>query len=370
MQAILALADGTILEGVSIGYPGDAVGELVFNTSMTGYQEILTDPSYAKQIVMLTAAHVGNTGCNTEDNESQQAWAEGLVIRNCPDLYSNYRANMSLPAWLKAHKIVAIAGIDTRALTLQLRDKGSIGACISTFVDAPQKALEKARNFAGLNNLDLTAEVTRKSIESWDEGRGSWGPDPVSAHYHVVVYDYGVKHNILRILQDKGCRITVVPADTTVDAVMELKPDGILLSNGPGDPKACDFAIEVTKTFLDMNMPIMGICLGFQLLGLACGAETIKMKFGHHGANHPVAETGGEKRVFITSQNHGFTVHEETLPPCLEITHRSLFDNSLQGIRHKEKPAFGFQGHPESSPGPHDVDSLFDEFLNLMKARA
>lgn len=367
-QAILALADGTVLEGISLGYAGETVGELVFNTSMTGYQEILTDPSYARQIVMLTAAHVGNTGCNEEDNESLQAWAAGLVIRHCPNRYSNYRADSSLPEWLKKRKIVAIAGVDTRALTLRLRDKGAIGACISTLVEAPEKAIEKAKAFTGLNNMDLAREVTRKTIDVWNEGLNGWGTSPVPARFHVVVYDYGVKHNILRIMRDKGCRITLVPAETPVETVMELKPDGILLSNGPGDPKACQYAIDITKTFLNKNIPIMGICLGFQLLALACGAETVKMKFGHHGANHPVAEIGGEKRVFITSQNHGFTVHEQTLPDCLEITHRSLFDNSLQGIRHTEKPAFGFQGHPEASPGPHDVDSLFDEFIQIMKS--
>ncbi|WP_392536485.1 glutamine-hydrolyzing carbamoyl-phosphate synthase small subunit [Legionella sp. 227] len=365
--AILVLADGTIYEGISVGATGDSVGELVFNTSLTGYQEMLTDPSYARQIITLTTAHVGNTGCTHEDMESNKIWGAGLVIRNSSIIHSNYRAELSLPDWLKKNNVVAIADIDTRDLTLRLREHGAVGACISTRVEDPELVLAKARSFAGLQGVDLALEVSRKTIERWHEGQGEWGKGSQPQQFHVVAYDFGVKHNILRILHDKGCHLTLVPAKTSAAEVLAMNPDGVFLSNGPGDPQACDYAIRATQEFLAHNIPLFGICLGFQILALACGGVTKKMKFGHHGANHPVIETEGQKRVFITSQNHGFAVDEESLPDCLAITHRSLFDNTLQGIKHKEKPAFGFQGHPEASPGPHDIEIIFNEFIQLMK---
>lgn len=365
--AILVLADGTIYEGLSVGAAGDCVGELVFNTSMTGYQEMLTDPSYAKQIITLTAAHVGNTGCTSEDMESNTIWAAGLVMRDCAILHSNYRAEQSLPDWLKKNGVVAISGVDTRDLTLRLREHGAIGSCISTHTEQPELALEKARSFTGLQGADLAFEVSRQTIERWHEGQGKWGNHSKPHQFHVIAYDFGVKHNILRILHDKGCHLTIVPAKTSAAEVLAMNPDGIFLSNGPGDPEACEYAIKATQEFLANDIPVFGICLGFQILALACGGTTKKMKFGHHGANHPVIETQGKKRVFITSQNHGFAVDELTLPDTLEVTHRSLFDNSLQGIRHKTKPALGFQGHPEASPGPHDIDIIFNEFITLMK---
>lgn len=364
--AILALADGSLFEGISVGADGDCVGELVFNTSMTGYQEMLTDPSYARQIVTLTTAHVGNTGCTVEDMESQKVWASGLVIRDCALLHSNYRAQLSLPEWLKKNAVVAIADIDTRALTLKLREKGALGACISTHVEDKEQIIAKAKSFSGLQGVDLAQEVSGKNITNWQEGQGVWASTFNPEKFHVVAYDFGVKHTILRILHDKGCRITLVPAQTSAAEVLALHPDGIFLSNGPGDPGACTQAIAATKEFLTHPIPVFGICLGFQILALACGGITKKMKFGHHGANHPVAEVTGKKRVFITSQNHGFAVDEASLPQCLEVTHRSLFDNTLQGIRHKEKPVFGFQGHPEASPGPHDIELIFDEFIQCM----
>lgn len=366
-SAILVLADGTVYEGISVGALGDCVGELVFNTSMTGYQEMLTDPSYARQIITLTTAHVGNTGCTLDDMESTKVWAAGLIMRNCTAIPSNYRAEQSFPDWLSKNGVVAISGIDTRELTLKLREQGAIGACISTNIDQPETALKKAKSFPGLNGVDLALEVTRQTTERWHEGQGKWGSNTQPPQFHVVAYDFGVKHNILRILHDKGCHITIVPAKTSADEVLAMNPNGVFLSNGPGDPQACDYAIQATQTFLDNNIPLFGICLGFQILALACGGITKKMKFGHHGSNHPVVETTGKKRVFITSQNHGFAVDEDSLPDCLEVTHRSLFDNSLQGIKHKTKPAFGFQGHPEASPGPHDIDILFNEFIKLMK---
>ncbi|AYK03052.1 glutamine-hydrolyzing carbamoyl-phosphate synthase small subunit [Legionella sainthelensi] len=365
--AILALADGTIYKGISIGASGDCVGELVFNTSLTGYQEMLTDPSYARQIITLTTAHVGNTGCNHEDMESNKVWASGLVIRNASIIQSNYRAEQSLQEWLKKNGVVGIADIDTRDLTLRLREKGALGACISTDVENPELVLAKAKSFSGLQGVDLALEVSRKTIERWHVGLGEWGKNSQPQQFHVVAYDFGVKHNILRILYDKGCHLTLVPAKTSAAEVLAMNPNGIFLSNGPGDPQACDYAIRATQEFLVHNIPLFGICLGFQILALACGGVTKKMKFGHHGANHPVIETEGKKRVFITSQNHGFAVDEESLPDCLAITHRSLFDNTLQGIRHKEKPALGFQGHPEASPGPHDIEIVFNEFIQLMK---
>ncbi|KGP63393.1 carbamoyl phosphate synthase small subunit [Legionella norrlandica] len=366
-SAILVLADGTVYKGISVGAPGDCVGELVFNTSMTGYQEMLTDPSYARQIITLTTAHVGNTGCTSEDMESTKIWAAGMVMRNCTVIPSNYRAEESFPDWLRKNGVVAISGIDTRELTLKLREQGAIGACISTNVEQPEVAIAKAKSFPGLKGEDLALEVTRQTIERWHEGQGKWGLNSQPLQLHVVAYDFGVKHNILRILHDKGCHITIVPAQTSAAEVLAMKPNGIFLSNGPGDPQACTYAIKATQKFLDNNIPLFGICLGFQILALACGGITKKMKFGHHGSNHPVIETIGKRRVFITSQNHGFAVDEETLPDCLEVTHRSLFDNSLQGIRHKTKPALGFQGHPEASPGPHDIDIIFNEFIKLMK---
>jgi len=364
--AILALADGTVYEGISVGATGDCVGELVFNTSLTGYQEMLTDPSYARQIITLTTAHVGNTGCTKDDMESSKVWAAGLVVRDCAIVHSNYRAEQSLPEWLKKNGVVAIAGIDTRDLTLKLREQGALGACISTEVDNPEQVLAKAKSFAGLQGVDLAMEVSRKTSERWHVGQGEWGSNSQPHQFHVVAYDFGVKHNILRILYDKGCHLSLVPAKTPASEVLAMNPHGVLLSNGPGDPKACDYAIKATQKFLEHNKPLFGICLGFQILALACGGTTKKMKFGHHGANHPVVETEGSKRVYITSQNHGFAVDEDSLPDCLEVTHRSLFDNSLQGIKHKKKPAFGFQGHPEASPGPHDIEIIFDEFINSM----
>jgi carbamoyl-phosphate synthase small subunit len=364
--AILVLADGTVYEGISVGATGERVGELVFNTSMTGYQEMLTDPSYAHQIITLTAAHIGNTGCNLDDMESSRVWASGLVMRDCATEHSNYRADMSLPEWLIKQDVVAISDIDTRALTLRLRDYGAIGACISTNVDEPNKAKKLARSFKGLEGLDLAKTVTRQTIERWHEGQGEWASASKPQNLHVVVYDFGVKHTILRILHDLGCHLTLVPAETSAAEVIAMEPDGIFLSNGPGDPLACEYAISATKAFLDVGIPVFGICLGFQLLALACGAKSLKMKFGHHGANHPVIETKGTKRVYITSQNHGFAIDESSLPESLEVTHRSLFDNSLQGVKHRKKPAFGFQGHPEAGPGPHDIEGIFDQFIQLM----
>jgi carbamoyl-phosphate synthase small subunit len=368
--AILVLADGTVFDGISVGASGEGVGELVFNTAMTGYQEILTDPSYARQIITLTTAHVGNTGCNLEDMESSRVWATGLVMRDCVAVHSHYRAEQSLPDWLKKHGVVAISGIDTRKLTIRLRERGAVGACISTDVTQIDKALSLAQSFGGLTGVDLARVVSRQMIERWHEGRGEWGKRSKPLQFHVVVYDFGVKHTILRILHDLGCHLTLVPAQTSMASVMALNPDGVFLSNGPGDPEACDYAIRAVQEFLDVGVPVFGICLGFQILGLACGARSMKMKFGHHGANHPVIELNGKKRVFITSQNHGFAIDEASLPDCLLATHRSLFDHSLQGIRHRDKPAFGFQGHPEASPGPHDLEDIFLEFTHLMSSVA
>ena len=366
--AILALADGTVLHGLSIGSDGEAIGELVFNTAMSGYQEILTDPSYTRQIVTLTYPHIGNTGCNSEDTESKGVAAEGLVVRDYCQTASNWRSEQSLSEYLKSHNTVAISDIDTRHLTHLLRDKGAIAACISTDVADPQALVAKAQGFAGLNGVDLALEVSTKTSYEWNEGRGVWSSGKAEPTLHVLAYDFGVKHNILRILADKGCRLTVIPADTPFDALAAYQADGIFLSNGPGDPKACEYAITTIKQIIDAGMPVFGICLGFQLMALACGAHSEKMKFGHHGANHPVASVEGEtQRVFITSQNHGFAIDEASLPESLAVTHRSLFDNSLQGIRHRDKPAFGFQGHPEASPGPHDLDELFDQFIQSMQ---
>lgn len=365
--ALLALADGRVFKGESIGAEGSCVGELVFNTSMTGYQEMLTDPSYTKQIITLTMPHVGNTGCNREDMESSRVWAQGLVVRDCSLIDSSYRSELSLPAFLRHHGVVALSGVDTRQITLDLRTSGAIGACITTDTASVEKAIHAAKIFPGLTGMDLASEVSRKTIERWEGGRKQWGKASEPARFHVVAYDFGVKHSLLRILQEKGCHITLVPATTTAQEVFALKPDGIFLSNGPGDPKACEYAIAATREFIEAGIALLGICLGFQILGLALGASSYKMKFGHHGANHPVLEIASN-RVYITSQNHGFALEEAGLPACLEITHRSLFDQSLQGIAHKTRPALGFQGHPEASPGPHDMENLFDTFIEFLKA--
>lgn len=370
-QAVLALADGSVFYGQSIGASGDTVGEVVFNTAMTGYQEILTDPSYAKQIVTLTFPHIGNTGCNAVDEESARPMAAGLVIRDLPLLHSNWRSEESLGAYLQRHGIVAISDIDTRRLTRILREKGAQGGCIMAGeqLDAEQ-ALVKARQFPGMQGQDLAREVTTDAVYQWDEGSydldtTAWKSTP--AEFHVVAYDFGIKRNILRMLSDRGCRVSVVPATTPSAEVLGMQPDGVFLSNGPGDPEPCDYAITAIQEILQTQVPVFGICLGVQLLGLAVNARTIKMKFGHHGANHPVQDldTG---QVMITSQNHGFALDESTLPANVRATHRSLFDGSLQGIELTDRPAFGFQGHPEASPGPHDVAPLFDRFIDMMKA--
>lgn len=370
--AILALADGTIFHGTSIGATGSTSGEVVFNTAMTGYQEILTDPSYAQQLVTLTYPHIGNTGTNDEDSESgriHKVWANGLIIRDLPLLHSNFRSNESLSDYLVKHNVVAIADIDTRKLTRILRSTGAQnGAIIAGENITEQQAIEAARAFGGLNGLDLAKECCDPQGFEWTEG--SWqlgkGFTQPELKFHVVAYDYGVKTNILRMLADRGCKLTVVPAQTPADKVLALNPDGIFLSNGPGDPAACDYAIAAVKTIVESsNIPVFGICLGHQILALASGAQTVKMPHGHHGANHPVKnlETG---TVMITSQNHGFAVDEATLPANLKATHVSLFDGTLQGIHRTDKPAFSFQGHPEASPGPHDCAPLFDHFIELI----
>ena len=371
-KAILALEDGSVFRGTSIGADGSSVGEVVFNTAMTGYQEILTDPSYARQIVTLTYPHVGNTGTNPDDEESDQVRAAGLVIRDLPLLPSNFRNQLDLSSYLKEKKVVAISNIDTRRLTRLLREKGSQSGCLLSGEDIEdEEAIRKAQGFAGLKGLDLAREVSVSQRYEWSSG--SWQLDsdartkgnPKDLIYHVVAYDFGVKRNILRILVDRGCHVTVVPASTPAEQVLALNPDGVFLSNGPGDPEPCDYAIGAIQEILDRSIPIFGICLGHQLLGLASGALTTKMKFGHHGANHPV-ENLEDGSVLITSQNHGFAIDESSLPDTLIPTHRSLFDGTLQGIRRTDKPAFGFQGHPEASPGPHDVALLFHEFIRLM----
>ncbi len=370
--ALLVLEDGTVFKGVSIGAEGCSVGEVVFNTSMTGYQEILTDPSYSRQIVTLTYPHIGNTGTNSEDEESSQIHAQGLIIRDLPILASNFRNQQSLSEYLKSHNIVGIADIDTRKLTRILREKGAQAGCILAGKQVDEAyALEQARAFPGLKGMDLAKEVTVGEAYNWTEGswqlgKGHVTPDADQLKYHVVAYDFGVKRNILRMLVDRGCRLTVVPAKTPAAEVLAMNPDGIFLSNGPGDPEPCDYAIEAIKAFLNTNTPVFGICLGHQLLGLASGAKTIKMKFGHHGANHPVKSLD-DNTVMITAQNHGFAVDENSLPDCLRATHVSLFDGSLQGIHRTDRPAFSFQGHPEASPGPHDCAGLFDHFIELIK---
>ncbi|HJR73397.1 MAG TPA: glutamine-hydrolyzing carbamoyl-phosphate synthase small subunit [Luteimonas sp.] len=369
--AILALEDGTVFEGVSVGATGLSVGEVVFNTAMTGYQEILTDPSYARQIVTLTYPHIGNTGCTGQDDEAAQAWAAGLIVRDVPRRPSNWRSEVSLPEWLRARNIVAIADIDTRKLTRLLRDRGAQnGALMAGDIDA-DKAIEAARKFPGLKGMDLAKVVSVREPYAWREGQLDLDRNEFASaapRFKVVAYDYGVKRNILRMLAERGCDVQVVPAQTpAADVLAMMKPDGVFLSNGPGDPEPCDYAIAAIREFVAKKIPTYGICLGHQLLGLAIGAKTLKMKFGHHGANHPVIDldTG---RVMITSQNHGFAVDESTLPANARVTHRSLFDGSNQGIALTDAPAFSFQGHPEASPGPHDVAPLFDRFIAAMEA--
>lgn len=370
-SALLVLADGTTFHGVSIGAQGVSVGEVVFNTAMTGYQEMLTDPSYCRQLLTLTYPHIGNTGINPEDVESRQIFAAGLIIRDLPRYASNWRNQMTLPAYLQANNIAAIAEIDTRKLTRILRSTGSQAGCIMAGdnVDVDE-AKSCARAFGSMLGMDLAREVSCKAPYVWSEGEWSLaaGYENIKeTHYHVVVFDYGVKHHILRMLAARGCKVTVLPATTTAEEALQYQPDGIFLSNGPGDPEPCTYAIKAIQTLLEKSLPIFGICLGHQLLGLASGAKTSKMKFGHHGANHPVQNCrSGE--VFITSQNHNFQVDEATLPSNVVVTHRSLFDRTVQGIRLLDKPAFSFQGHPEASPGPHDLSGLFDEFIALMKA--
>ncbi len=369
-SAILVLADGTVFRGVAIGASGQSVGEVVFNTSLTGYQEILTDPSYCKQIVTLTYPHIGNVGANPEDVESRQVFASGLIIRDLSMLPSNWRSTQSLPDYLRANNVVAIAGIDTRKLTRILREKGAQNGCIATGNDV-EAALAAARGFAGLAGMDLAKEVTCAEAYPWTQGEWQLGQGYVEAQkkpFRVVAYDFGVKRNILRMLAERGCNLTVVPAQTPAADVLALNPDGVFLSNGPGDPEPCDYAIAATQQFLAAGVPLFGICLGHQILGLACGAKTLKMKFGHRGANHPVQDVQSGK-VMITSQNHGFAVDAASLPANARVTHVSLFDGTLQGFELTDKPAFCFQGHPEASPGPHDVAHLFDKFIDLMEKR-
>jgi carbamoyl-phosphate synthase small subunit len=371
--ALLALEDGSLFYGDSIGVPGEAVGEVVFNTAMTGYQEILTDPSYARQIVTLTYPHIGNTGCNAEDLEAAKVFATGLVIRDLPAVHSNWRAQETLSEFMLRHRLVGIAGLDTRRLTKLLREKGAQNGCLLVVAKGKkldkQKALKAARAFPGLKGMDLAKVVTTDKSYAWSEG--TWQPgrghrQDLPKTFRVVAYDYGIKRNILRMLADRGCELTVVPAQTPAPDVLRMKPDGVFLSNGPGDPEPCDYAIRAIREIVATGLPVFGICLGHQLLGLASGGRTMKMKFGHHGANHPVQDldTG---RVMITSQNHGFAVDEASLPANVHVTHRSLFDGSNQGLARTDTPAFSFQGHPEASPGPHDVSPLFDHFIRLME---
>jgi len=370
LPAILVLADGTVFRGISIGAAGSTVGEVVFNTSMTGYQEILTDPSYTKQIVTLTYPHVGNVGVNLDDVESDAVYASGLIIRDLPLAASCWRSEQSLSDYLVEKNVVAIADIDTRKLTRILREKGAQAGCIMAGEVDEVKALELARAFPGLAGMDLAKVVSTKQSYHFEDGEWRLGEGytkPQHAGLNVVAFDYGVKRNILRMLTSRGCKVTVLPAQATAEEALALNPDGIFLSNGPGDPEPCDYAIDAIQTLVDQGVPTFGICLGHQLLGLASGAKTIKMKFGHHGANHPVQDTD-DKRVFITSQNHGFAVDSQSLPANLRATHVSLFDGSLQGIARTDQPAFSFQGHPEASPGPHEMNYLFDRFIDLMKS--
>jgi len=373
VPALLALADGTLFRGIAIGAEGETVGEVVFNTAMSGYQEILTDPSYSRQIVTLTYPHIGNTGCNAADAESTEIHAAGLVIRDLPFAASSWRCEETLDAYLKRNRIVAIAEIDTRRLTRLLRDKGAQNGCLVAGASISEdSAIAAAKAFPGLMGMDLAKVVSVKERYGWREGsydldKAAFANPPL--RLRVVAYDYGIKRNILRLLVDRGCDVTVVPATTPANEVFALRPHGVFLSNGPGDPEPCDYAIAATREFIRARLPLFGICLGHQLLGLAAGARTVKMKFGHHGANHPVIDLDSG-RVMISSQNHGFAVDEATLPANVKATHRSLFDGSLQGIRLTDAPAFSFQGHPEASPGPHDVAGLFDQFIQLMEARA
>nr|WP_297347689.1 glutamine-hydrolyzing carbamoyl-phosphate synthase small subunit [uncultured Glaciecola sp.] len=367
ISALLVLEDGSVFNGTAIGCLGHSVGEVVFNTSMTGYQEILTDPSYAEQIITLTYPHIGNTGINSEDVESNKIWAKGLIIRDLPLVASSFRSEQSLSDYLRTNNIVAIADIDTRRLTRILRDKGAQRGCIVTADTLTQEqALAAAKAFPGLKGMDLAKVVSRAQHTTWTDGSWELGKGYATNQqhlpYHVVAYDFGAKNNILRMLVDRGCKLTLVPAQTSAEEVLALNPDGIFLSNGPGDPEPCIYAIEAIKVFLEKSIPIFGICLGHQLLAIASGAKTQKMKFGHHGANHPVKDLA-RGVVMITSQNHGFAVDESSLPDNLNVTHVSLFDKSLQGIERKDKPAFSFQGHPEASPGPHDAAPLFDKFI-------
>ncbi|PTN09151.1 glutamine-hydrolyzing carbamoyl-phosphate synthase small subunit [Nitrosomonas aestuarii] len=372
-HAILALADGTVFYGVSIGFDGVTTGEVAFNTAMTGYQEILTDPSYCQQIITLTYPHIGNTGINLQDFESgniDKVYAAGLVIRDLPLTASNWRKTQSLAGFLADQQVVAIAEIDTRKLTRILREKGAQSGCIMAGRIDEHEAIEHARSYPGLAGMDLARVVSCRKPYTWDEGEWSLESGyKVQANicFHVIAFDFGIKRNILRKLAQRGCKITVVPAQTSAEEVMALQPDGVFLSNGPGDPEPCSYAITATRALLDKNIPIFGICLGHQLLALASGAKTVKMKFGHHGANHPVQDVKREK-VFITSQNHGFAVDMDTLPSNIRITHVSLFDGSLQGFELLDKPAFCFQGHPEASPGPHEADYLFDRFIEIMQS--
>ena len=371
--ALLALEDGSLFSGQSIGVDGQTIGEVIFNTAITGYQEILTDPSYSQQIVTLTQPHIGNVGVNAADEESTNVYAGGLIIRQLPQQLSNWRSEESLPAYLERNRIVAIADIDTRRLTRILRDKGAQKGCIIAGKDLDKdKALQAAQDFPGLKGADLAKAVSTQERYEWTQGTWSLNtglPEPEDRQnkdWHVVAYDFGVKRNILRILAELGCRLTVVPAQTPASEVLSEKPDGVFLSNGPGDPDPCDYAISAIKEIVPTGVPVFGICLGHQLLSLAMGAKTVKMKFGHHGANHPVQDLE-TNQVLITSQNHGFAVDEESLPPELKPTHRSLFDSTLQGVHHTKYPAFGFQGHPEASPGPHDIKPLFEHFIELMR---
>jgi carbamoyl-phosphate synthase small subunit len=369
--AVLVLADGSVFRGVSIGADGTTVGEVVFNTALTGYQEILTDPSYCKQIVTLTYPHIGNVGVNPEDQESHRVFASGLIIRDLPVISSNFRQTQSLPDYLKAENVVAIAGIDTRRLTRVLREKGAQNGCLVAGDKIDEAAaLKQAQAFPGLAGMDLAKVVSCEKSYVWEEGEWHLGKGfaHVESKYHVVAFDYGIKRNILRMLASRGCRVTVLPAQASAKEALALKPDGIFLSNGPGDPEPCDYAINAIKELVQTGIPTFGICLGHQLLALASGAKTMKMKFGHHGANHPVQDLDS-KRVMITSQNHGFAVDVATLPANLRTTHVSLFDGSLQGIARTDVPAFSFQGHPEASPGPHDVSYLFDRFIGLMQQK-
>ena len=372
-QALLALEDGSVFRGHAVGAHGASIGEVVFNTSMTGYQEILTDPSYSRQLVTLTYPHIGNTGCNSVDTESDKVHAAGLIVRDVPRLASSWRSETSLPEWLEQRGVVAIAGIDTRRLTRILRNKGALGGCIvaGDAIDEAE-ALAQARAFPGLNGMDLARVVSTGTTYAWQQGTYDLDAQVfrhAAPRHQVVVCDFGVKHNILRMLVDSGCGVTVVPAQTPARDILAMQPDGVLLSNGPGDPAACGYAIDTTRTLLDSGVPLFGICLGHQLMALALGGKTMKLKFGHHGANHPVKDLD-DGRVLITSQNHGFAVDPATLPDNVRITHQSLFDGTLQGFALTDRPAFCFQGHPEASPGPHDIRYLFGRFAGMLGGRS